>query len=546
MRGGRRAMRPGAQATADPQAARRLRALTAAMMQPDFYPHATGRIELKQTHISCVFIAGAWVYKIKKTVRFDFLDCSTLARRFHFCREEARLNARLSSGIYDGVYAIISGDGGYALGPRTDRPVPGAIEYAVRMRRLPDDRMLDRMVAADAVGHAAVRKIAARIAAFHAAAPKHRSMRYGSPIAVRKTIEDNLAGCERFAGDTLSSRDLAAIRAFCFGFIDAHRRTIADRARRGRVREGHGDLRTEHVCLRGGKIDIIDCVEFSERLRYGDVASDLAFLAMDLDRLGARGLSDELIHEYVTISGDEELESLLPLYKCYRAMVRGKVESLRSREPEIGAAGRRRARELARRGFALALGYARDARPAMLVVCGRSGTGKSTIARRLRLHTGFEIVSSDAIRKQLARIPAQTRSRAGYREGIYSDRFTRRTYAALLRTAGKILRAGRGAILDATFKDPADRQSALKMAARLGVPALFIECTVAEKEAIRRLSARMRARRGVSDATPAIYRRQREEFVPITEIAPRNHLVVDTTRDGEKIDAAISAAQESR
>jgi len=509
------------------------------MMRREFYPHPTAPVELKQTHISYVFIAGEWVYKLKKPVHFDFLDCSSLDRRFHFCQEEVRLNARMSSGIYDGVYAIMAtAGGGFELGVRADRVIAGAVEYAVRMRRLPDDRMLNAIVAAGSTDAQLIRRIAARIAAFHSSAPAAD----GGAMSVWNLIIGNLAECDTFAGDTIPPGDLSVLDEFCRGFILAHWDTIDDRARRGRVREGHGDLRCEHVCVRGETIDVIDCVEFSQRLRTVDVASDIAFLAMDLDQLGARDLLDEFVSEYAAIAGDDDLYSVLPLYKCYRAVVRGKVESLRAHEPEVDAPGRERSLNRARSYFSLALNYARDAAPALLVVCGKSGTGKSTVARMVRRRTGFEIVSSDVTRKRLANVPADVHAGTGYREGIYSDDFTRRTYAAILDAADRTISGGRGAILDATFKEPDDRRRALEVAARHGAPVLFVECTADEGVIIQRIARRTTIPGGVSDATPEIHRLQRAEFVAMTELPPLNHIVVDTMRPAAEILSQIGRA----
>src|SRR5208282_6480560 len=215
-----------------------------------------------------------------------------------------------------------------------------------------------------------------------------------------------------------------------------------------------------------------------ERLRYCDAASEIAFLAMDLDRLGAPRLADELVEAYAEISGDVDLGVFVPFYKCYRACVRGKVESLKSLEREVDAAERERARQLARSYFELAWRYARGASPALIVVCGLSGSGKSTVARLLEHRKGFKAINSDRVRKRLASVSPHERVRTDYGRDIYSDRFTRITYDAMLGEAESLLSDGRGAILDATFKSSADRQLALAIAARHGVPVLFVECVV--------------------------------------------------------------------
>jgi aminoglycoside phosphotransferase family enzyme/predicted kinase len=521
--------------------------LVEAMLRPEFYPESPAHVEFKQTHISYVFIAGDLVYKIKKPVHFSFLDCSKLADRLRYCREEVRLNARLSPRVYLGVFAILKQGGSFALGPAVDAEHPGAVEYAVKMRRLPEDRILDRLLAAGQVDSSMIRAIAARVAEFHATAPSNRGWTYGSAAAVWRNVIEDVAQNESFIGHTLRKEQFTAIDAFCRAFIRAHWRQLNDRALDGRVREGHGDLRAEHVCLLNtekNEIDVIDCVEFSERLRYNDVASEIAFLAMDLERLGTPMLADELVETYAEITGDKDLAVFVPFYKCYRACVRGKVESLRSLEREVGDAERERARQLASKYFTLASHYARCASPSLIIVCGLSGSGKSTVARMLQHRKGFKAINSDRVRKRLASVAPHEHVRTGYGANIYSDRFSKITYDAMLAEAERLLNDGCGAILDATFKESADRQLALALAARRGVPVLFVECVVSEDEAIRRLERRGSIQGKVSDATPEVHRMQRAEFEPIRELPPRNHLRMDTSRQREHLVAEIEDALE--
>lgn len=524
-----------------------VRSLVEAMTGPGFYPDSPASVDLKQTHISYVFLAGDFVYKVKKPVHFPFLDCTKLTDRFRYCREEVRLNARLSPRVYVGVFAIFKHGDSFVLGPEVRQEHPDAVEYAVKMRRLPEDRMLDVMLAAGQVDNSTIRAIAARIAQFHASAPSNHAWIYGSAAAIWRGVIDDVAQNEAFICHTLDHKQYAAIDGFCRTFITAHWRLLNDRALEGRVREGHGDLRAEHICLLGTEnkeIDVIDCVEFSERLRYGDVASEIAFLAMDLDRLGAPLLSDELVESYAAIAGDEELALFVTFYKCYRASVRGKVESIRSLEREVGDTERERARHLARNYFDLAARYARSASPALIVVCGLSGSGKSTVARALQHRKGFKAINSDRVRKRLASVSPHERIRTDYGANIYSDRFSKTTYDAMLAEAEKLLNEGRGAILDATFKTSADRQLALALAARRGVPVLFIECFVSEDEALRRLEQRESRPDEISDATPEVYQRQRAEFEPIREVPPRCHLRLDTACRREDLAAEVEDALE--
>jgi uncharacterized protein len=496
------------------------------MMQPSFYPERPSRVEVKQTHMSYVFLAGEYVYKVKKPVHFAFADCSTLGVRYGFCREEVRLNRRLASETYLGVVPIIRDGRRFLLGDESKSFDPKAREYAVKMRRLPEDRMFDRLVHTGEADSALIDELAKRLASFHRGASTAAGWRYGSATAVRRLVLGNLDENERFLGRTLTDRQFKAIDDYFKGFIGTH--LLNDRVRQGHVREGHGDLRCEHVCMTNG-IQIFDCLEFSESLRYADVASDIAFLAMDLDSLGEAGLADELVRAYAEETADEKFPTLINFYKCHRACVRGKVESLKSLEEEVPSCERERALESGRAHFSLAFSYASRGRPALVVVCGVAGTGKSTVSRMLQYRTGFEMLNSDRVRKAIADVPEAFHD-TEYGAGVYSRAFDKQTYNALLAEADNHLRDGRGVIMDATFKRPDDRHAALAMGFDVGVPVLFVECQADQVEVLRRLRERASTGRGPSDATEEVYLSQRKEFVPIKELSSRQHLVADTTK----------------
>jgi uncharacterized protein len=527
---------------AEPSARPSMPALVAAMMRPEFYPEPPARVEFRQTHISWVFLAGSTVYKVKKPVRYSFLDASRLERRHFLCREEVRLNSVLAPDVYQGVVPIISEPAGLRLGASDSGAVHGVVEYAVRMRRIADDCMLDRMVAAGRADAKLIARIAARIAEFHRRCPRERAWRYGSAAAVWRAILENLAESEPFADRIAAPGDYAAIDRYLRDFLRANWERLNQRARQGRVIDGHGDLRCEHVAVEDGRISIIDCVEFSERLRYADAASEIAFLAMDLDRLGATELSDALVTACAREARDEELAQFANFYKCHRAAIRAKVASLKSAAPEVDSASAERARDAARAAFKLAASYARAGRPAMLVVCGGSGTGKSVMARALALRTGFAVVNSDRVRKRLAGIARDDHVPTAYNEGIYSPEFSLRTRDAMMAEAQDALGAGRGIILDATFREPSWRRDALEAAARSGVPTLFVECRADEAEILRRLDARERVPGEVSDATAEIYRAQKSEFVPLTDIPDQNRIALDTAMPSRKTVAMVLEA----
>lgn len=400
--------------------------------------------------------------------------------------------------------------------------------------------MLERLVREGRVGKEEMRGIADKIAEFHLTASTERAAKYGAPSAIWQAVRENLAECEPFVGETVSRAEYEKIVRFVRRFAEAHHGLFRERISNGRVREGHGDIRCEHICLSGG-IVIFDCIEFSEQLRYCDVASDVGFLAMDLDRLGASALGDELVAAYVEKTGDKALFNLLRFYKCHRAVVRGKVQSLKSREAEVSEAERDKARSLALMCFRLAYRYVRGAEPALVAVCGLAGTGKSTIAGALARHTGFEVFNSDVIRKRLFGLDPTSHPSAGYGAGIYDPHATERTYDALLAEAERAVREEKGAIVDATFKDAAHRCRFVEMARRLSVPVVFVECRADESEVMRRLLERERRADEVSDATIEVYVRQKAEFAPFSEAYDRCHLVVDGQDDPERIALRIEA-----
>ncbi len=509
------------------QKATSLPPLISAMAEPHFYPHRPDRVELRQTHISYVFLAGEYVYKVKKPVRFTFLDYSTLEKRYRFCQEEVRLNRRLAPKVYLGVGPLIEREGEFFVGEGAVSPGQWRIvEYAVKMRRLPEERMLDRLVAEGQVERAAMEVLAQKLFSFHLASAADRAPLYGTPEVIWQALFNNFQETEPFVGQTLSPKTFNFLEEYSCRFLAEHRQLFYARIQAERVREGHGDLRSEHICLADEPV-IFDCIEFSERLRYCDVASEIAFLAMDLDFLGVPALSQELVQAYQSLAEDEDFFLLLPFYQCYRAYVRGKVESLKSQEEEVPGRERERAHFLAQRYFQLATRYARGTPPpALILVCGLAGTGKSTLARLLADRTGFAVLSSDLVRKRLARLPPTARATSEYRTHLYSDSFTCRTYQTLLAEAERALGEGRGVVVDATFKDPEHRRLFLQLAERAGVPLLFVECQAEEEEIFRRLKKREGQEEEVSDATWEIYLRQREEFVPLSEIPAPCYLPV--------------------
>jgi len=504
--------------------------LVEAMSRPEFYPHRPPTVELVQTHISFVFIAGDLVYKVKKAVNFGFLDFTTLAKRKYFCEEELRLNRRLAPESYLEVTAI-GEDGEGALRPGGGRPV----EYAVVMRKLPLERMLKKLLAEGRVSPAAMDAVARKVADFHAGAET------GGPIdeiggieTIRYNHDENFAQTEKYIGLTIPRGRYDFLRSWVNRFLERERTLLERRVREHRIRDCHGDLHAEHICLADGII-IFDCIEFNQRFRYGDVAAEAAFLAMDLDYNGYPDHARAFVDAYVRHSGDGEVLRLLDFYRCYYAYVRGKVISFRVDDPHIGRADRDAAVRTAARYFDLALSYAaRPANKTLILVAGLMGTGKSVLARALAPLIGAEIIQTDTVRKEMLRIPASEHRYEGFGQGIYSADVSRKTYAKALEMALGKLRTAGAVIIDASYKDREERSRAFEAGRRAGAEVVVLECICPEDIIEKRLQSRLSGGGDVSDGRWEIFQAQKGSFERIEEIPEGSHLVVDTSLAPEK------------
>ena len=500
----------GAPAGGDARRREGLPRVIAALLDPAAYPHPARRVTLIQTHISYVLLAGRHAYKIKKAVDLGFLDYGTLARRRQLCEDEVRLNRRLCPRVYLGVVPIVRTPEGYRVGGEGT-----AVEYAVAMRRVPERRMMPSLLAQGEVTPAHIRSLARVIAEFHGSAPTDgRIARLGRPPGVRAIWQENFAQVRPHIGATVGAETFAAIERYAAAFLRERAALIDRRAGAGRVRDIHGDLRADAVVFDGARAScVMDCIEFSERLRCGDVASEVAFMAMDLERRGHRALADAWVALYLEHAPDETLTAVLNFYRSYRAFVRGKVHSIESAEREVPPRQREAAREQAEHCFALSLSYAVPARPRLVVMCGLSGTGKSYVASALAGRIGAAVVSSDLVRKEMLGVDAMTPVTAAYGRGVYTREQRARVYEAMRERAGRYLAEGLPVVLDATHERRADRDAARALALEHGVPAALVEVTAAEKDIRARLRAR-EAGDGVSGARWATYLEQRARFEP--------------------------------
>ncbi len=506
--------------------------VVAALARSETYAHRPARVEHVQTHISHVFLAGPHVYKLKKAVRFPFLDFSTPERRRHYAEEEVRLNRRLAAPVYRGVLAVTrEADGRLALGG-TGTPV----EHVVWMRRLPAERMLAQLARRSEPLAARLDALAARLVAFHAAAPTGAAVAaHADPERIVEEWRRNVAELRPFVGRLLAAEDHEVLADFGPTFVRRHETLLRARQHAGRIREGHGDLHAEHVCFVDDPVPgapgdpplppdiyIFDCIEFSHAFRCTDVAAEVAFLAMDLEALGQPALARGFAAAYARAASDPDLPHLLPFYACHRAAIRGKVEGLASEEPEVAPPARAAAAERARRHLALAGRYAwAVGGPVLIAVGGLSGTGKTAVARALAEATGFRLLASDPLRK----------ARAGLRPeepgppALYTPAARAAVYAALVAEADAALAAGESVILDATWARREDRARLAEIARRHRRPWLLVVCTAPEAVVRERLAQRA-VEPSVSDARWETYLAQRAAYAPPGPEEP--HVVVET------------------
>lgn len=492
-----------------------------AMADPDFYPHPVVELRRIDTHISAVFLTGRWVYKLKKPVNFEFLNFETLAARRRYCQQEVTLNQRLSHDIYEGVVAICRSDDG-----RLSLEGPGeAVEYAVKMVQLPDENSMKSLLECKQIEAAELKKLGRYLAAFYERGERSSEIdHYGGPEVIAYNMEENFRQVEPFVGEWVPAEKWEFVRQVSRAFFHNWQHLFRRRIATQRIRDGHGDLRCEHIYFFNG-IQIIDCIEFNDRFRYGDVVSDLAFLHMDLEHLGHADLSRIVLRAYVEQADDPELYSLLDFYAAYRAVVKLKVACLRAAE----AAGanavpqRHEADQYMQQAYRYALQFSR---PTLWVFAGLPATGKSALSKQLAEDLSLVRLESDEVRTAGSGCPMSA-GVVAYGQGPYRLEMRHRVYAQMFARAQEQLKNGRSAVLDASFSRAKWRRDAHQLALDLGANFIVVECTCRE-ETIRKRLLRRDDDSGWSHARVHHLPQMKKAFEPISEFPPEIYLRVDT------------------
>jgi len=474
--------------------------VTPGVLDQTFTPYA----QVRETHSAVVFFLGDRAYKLKKPVDLGFLDFSSRPKRLEACRREVELNCRLSPDVYLGVADVM----GLNHWPA---------EHLVVMRRLPENRRLAYLVRLGVDVTEDVRRLAHVIAAFHGRCERNsRISAEGKRDALAARWASNIAQVRGVAGDWIDQDQVDEVARLVGRYLAGREKLFVDRARRGAIVDGHGDLLAEDIFLMPDGPRILDCIEFSDTLRHLDQLDDAAFLAMDLERLGAPDLAAQFLGWYLEFTGDVAPSSLVHHYVAYRAFVRAEVACLRSAQGDPGAAFD------AQRHLDLAESHVREAAVRLVLVGGSPGTGKSTLASGLADELGYSLVSSDRVRKELAGAGENVSMSAAYGEGHYTQEWTERTYADVLSRAELLLAMGESVVLDATWSDPHWRQCAREVARRTSSDIHELRCELAAELAIERIAERT----GVSDADADIAVAVDSRFEDWPEAQP-----VDTRRD---------------
>jgi hypothetical protein len=489
--------------------------------------------ELVETHISWVFVGQAEVWKVKKPVDLGFLDFTTAEKRRIACDREVVLNRRLAPDVYLGVVPVTrDAKGTHRFGGEGE-----AVDWAVRMARLPQSIRADVMLERGQLTAEHVEATATAVARFHAGA-RHdeETSAFGRPEAIAVNVRENFEQTRESVRQHIREDEAREIERWQNRFLEEHVELFRARIEAGRVRDGHGDLRLEHVYFQdegssAASVTILDCIEFNERFRFADVCADIAFLSMDLEWHGRSDLAEWCLAVYARESGDYDMYRLVDFYESYRAYVRGKIAGMLATDGAASTPAREHAASQARRYYLLALASERQplVGPSVIAVGGVIASGKSTVAQRLGRSLGIPVVDTDRTRKWMVGARPTDNISTGTWSGAYDPSFTEEVYQEVLRRAEVVLDSGRAVVLDASFRSPAMRAAARKLAADRGLDFHFLECHATAEVCKARLRERARGA-SVSDGRLEIFDSFASSWEPAEELGAGERIVLDTTR----------------
>ena len=496
-----------------------LPALIEQMLQPGFYPHPVKEpIQLIQTHISYVLLTGDYAYKVKKPVNFGFLDFSNLEKRQHFCQEELRLNQRGAPELYLEVLPITLSGEKYQLQGDGD-----VVEYVLKMQQFPDDALLSKMFEQSKLSEEHIKDLGRVVAQYHAVTETNDYiLSFGEVAQVRASIDENYEQTTKYIGGPQTQTQFDETKSYTDNFFAQHPELFTSRIKNKCIRECHGDIHLNNICLWQDRVLLFDCIEFNEPFRFVDVMYDVAFAIMDLEARGRKDYANVFLNTYAEQTGDWEGLQLLPLYLSRQAYVRAKVTSFLLDDPGIPAEVKENAAKTAGEYYKQAWEYTKPRQGQLFIMSGVSGSGKSTTSRLLSRELGAVIIRSDAVRKHLAQIPLLERGG----DELYTPQMTEKTYNKLSELGVLLAKQGFTVILDAKYDRQHLRGDVISQALKQQLPLKIIQCVA--PEAI--LRERLNERTGdIADATTDLLSSQLQQAEAFTVQEKTYLTILDTT-----------------
>ncbi len=488
------------------------------LKNPKFYGPHVASVELLQTHISYVALTGTFAYKVKKPVNFGFLDFSTLDKRKYFCDEELRLNKRLCPEMYLDVLPITQDGNILTLDGHGT-----IVEYVLKMKEFPQECIMTNMLLQGKISEETIdRLITILIDFYQTQEPTQEITKHGELLSVKQNIDENFDQTKPMIDITVPKQTFWYIKDEVAKFFERKKDVFGRRMKDGKIYDCHGDLHSGNIVVSGETIHIFDCIEFNDRFRFCDVASDIGFLAMDLDYQNYPYLSSYFIEKYVEQNRDPDVYSLLNFYKSYRAFVRGKVYGFQLNDPHIDPFEKKRLLASAKKYFELSQYYTglfsldmQKNKPLMFLIAGLSGTGKSTVARKIAVDYHATLINTDIVRKEVAGIDRFEQHHDQFNTGLYDPKKIDETYEQVMQRASLSLKKGQNVVLDATFQKKKYREMAHHIAGKYHTKLVIVQCICPDIIVKKRLDGRVK-KKSVSDGRWEIYQTQKTTFEPFT------------------------------
>lgn len=504
--------------------------LITAMQNPDLYNHPVRDFQVIETHISQVILTGDYAYKIKKPMNFGFLDFSTLERRKRFCDDELRLNSRLAENLYLAVLPITG---------TPEHPVIGgegkAFEYVIKMRQFDQDQLFNHQQEQGALKPELLTNLAKQVASFHNSLPPVADGKpLGTPEAVYAAMQENFDQIRPMIDDQPLLAQLDNLEAWTQTTFERHRDLIASRRANGFVRECHGDLHLANITQYEGEVTVFDCIEFNEPFRWIDVINDLAFLLMDLESRGESMLANRVLNTYLEYREDFDALPLLPLYKAYRAIVRGKIALFTLGNPSLNDEQKAGLMQQYRDYAQLAEDYSSIPNPYLLATVGLSASGKTCVSAAMAEELGLIRLRSDVERKRIHGLAPLDDSKSPTGSNLYTEEATEKTYRRLAELADQLLASGLPVIIDAANLKERERSLFANLAEEQGMPFALLHCEAPDD--FRREWVRNR-KGDASEATIELLDAQQDWFEALTtdEKTRTIHLQTDQEQVAEAV-----------